>query len=149
MYTHILIATDGSELARKGVQHGLSLARRLGARATIVNVGEPTGSHIFVGEEASTASIADIQRQRQRQLEASAAILAKVKQEAEAMGVPAETVYVEDMRPAQAIVDAARQRDCTLIVMASHGRRGLGRLLLGSQATDVLAHSHIPVLVVR
>lgn len=149
MYSHILIATDGSELAQRGVDHGLSLAKQLGGKVTILNVSEPVTPYAFGGEFVTAASVAEFAAHKKRLEESAAAILGKVKAAATAMGVSAETVYIEEMRPAEAIVDVAMERDCALIVMASHGRRGLGRLFLGSQTIEVLTHSAIPVLVVR
>jgi nucleotide-binding universal stress UspA family protein len=76
-------------------------------------------------------------------------VLARVKAAAEKLGVQAETLHVPDARPAEAILEAAQSRGSSLIAMSSHGRRGIGRLLLGSQTQEVLAHSPVPVLVVR
>ena len=76
-------------------------------------------------------------------------VLARAKAAADKLGVVAETVHVSDALPAEAIMETAKSRGCSLIAMSSHGRRGLGRLLLGSQTSEVLAHSPVPVLVVR
>lgn len=149
MYSHILIATDGSELAQKGVDHGLSLAKQLGGKVTILSVGDTLASYAFGGEFATAAAMAGFHDYRQKQEEAATSMLDGIKAAAVKMGVPADTVYVEDAQPAEAIVEVARERDCALIVMASHGRRGLGRLFLGSQTIEVLTNSPIPVLVVR
>jgi nucleotide-binding universal stress UspA family protein len=150
MYSHILIATDGSDLAQKGMDQGLSLAKQLGSKVTILNVSEPLSPYLF-GSEIGGAVVTtiDFEAYRRHQQEAATTILDKAKEAASSMGVPADTVYIEEMRPAEAIVDIAKERDCSLIVMASHGRRGLGRLFLGSQTIEVLTHSPIPVLVVR
>jgi len=151
MYSHILIATDGSELAQKGIDHGLSLAGQLGSRVTILNVSEPLPPYLLSGQMDASVAVAtiDFEAYRRQQQETATAILGKAKAEAASDGVPADTVYIEETRPAEAIVDVAKERGCTLIVMASHGRRGLGRLFLGSQTIEVLTHSSIPVLVVR
>lgn len=149
MYTHILIATDGSELAQKGLDHGLSLAKRLGSKITILNVSEPVPVYAMGGEFGAAGPAIDFETFRQSGREAADRILGKAKLAAEKFGVAAETVYVELMRPAEAIVETAKEKDCNLIVMASHGRRGLGRLFLGSQTIETLTHSPIPVLVVR
>lgn len=147
MYKHILIATDGSELSSRGLEHGLRLARATGAVATIVTVTEPWQSidagHVWGG----AASLLDEYRSHAR--EAATRILDTAKKRASAMGVEHETVYVADAYPGDAILASAEERDADLIVMASHGRRGLNRLLLGSQANSVITHSQIPVLVVR
>ena len=84
-----------------------------------------------------------------RQKEAAAKVLADVQAAAERLGVDAETVHVPEALPAEAIIATANERHCNLIVMASHGRRGLRRLLLGSQTSEVLLSSPVPVLVVR
>jgi nucleotide-binding universal stress UspA family protein len=151
MYPHILIATDGSELAQKGIDHGLSLAKQLDSKVTIMNVSEPLSPYLLGGQMGASAAVAtiDFEAYRRQRQEAATAIFDKAKSEAANVGVPADTVYIEEMRPAEAIVDVARERNCSLIVMASHGRRGLGRLFLGSQTIEVLTHSPIPVLVVR
>jgi nucleotide-binding universal stress UspA family protein len=146
MYKHILASTDGSEVARKGVDHGQSLARSLGAKLTIVMVTERFPVHAGPDWIPGPTEIADFDA---RQLEAATSVLADVKAAADRLGVAAETVHVPEAHPAEAIVATATQRQCDLIVMASHGRRGLRRLLLGSQTAEVLVSSPVPVLVVR
>lgn len=149
MYTHILIATDGSELAQKGLDHGLSLARKLEGKVTILNVSEPVPVYAMGGEFGPAGPAIDLEAYRQGGREAARKILGEAEAAAEKAGVPAETVHVELMRPAEAIVETAKDRGCNLIVMASHGRRGLGRLFLGSQTIETLTYSPVPVLVVR
>jgi nucleotide-binding universal stress UspA family protein len=149
MYSHILIATDGSELAQRGVDQGLWLAKQLGSKVTILTASDPIMPYAFSGEFATAASVTEFADYNKKQEEGAMAILSKVKAAADKMGVSADTVYMEEMRPAEAIADIAKERGCALIVMASHGRRGLGRLFLGSQTIEVLSHSAIPVLVVR
>ena len=146
MYKHILISTDGSEVARKGVDQGLSLAKSVGARVTIVTVTErypvDPGAEWIPGP-------GDMADWDARQKEWAAKVLADVKAVADRMGLVADTVHVPDAQPAEAIVATAGKSQCDLIVMASHGRRGLRRLLLGSQTAEVLVSSPVPVLVVR
>ncbi|MEQ1941770.1 universal stress protein [Mesorhizobium sp. VNQ89] len=149
MYKHILISTDGSELAQKGVDHGLSLAKSLGAKVTIVTVTEPFPFSATAAGAGWVPGPDDIASYQEGQKEFADRTLAKVKEAAQVLGVEAATVHVADARPAEAILDVAKTEACSLIVMASHGRRGLGRLLLGSQTSEVLAHSSVPVLVVR
>ena len=146
MYKHILITTDGSEVAAKGVDHGLSLAKSTGARVTIVMVTERWP--VYAGPEwiPGPTEMADYDA---RQKEGAAQVLGEAKAKADKLGVKAETVHVPDAQPAEAIIDTAKKRQCDVIVMASHGRRGLRRLLLGSQTSEVLVSSPIPVLVVR
>lgn len=147
MYSHILAPTDGSELARKGVDHALALAKALGAKVTIITVTEPLP--VYTGGMGAGwdpgAALADYGDQQEA---AAKSVLSAAKQAAEATGVAAETLHVGPARPAETIVEAAKSRACDLIVMASHGRRGVRRLLLGSQTAEVLAHSTVPVVVV-
>lgn len=149
MYNRILISTDGSELSQKGIDHGLALAKALGLPATIVTVTErfPVYSS-GVGYDFAWSSSA-LDEYTDGQSKVADAILGHAVQSAERLGVQVETVHVPEADVADAIISGARKRDCGLIVMASHGRRGLGRLMLGSKTSEVLLHSDIPVLVVR
>ncbi|MFT4150002.1 MAG: universal stress protein [Paracoccaceae bacterium] len=149
MYSHILISTDGSEVAAKGVDHGLTLAKALGSRVTIITVTESFPIYAGTVGDAWVAGPAEIDAYDERQKEYAADVLKAAKAAADKIGVTAELVHVPNARAADAIVDTAKSRDCNLIAMSSHGRRGLGRLLLGSQTAEVLAHSPVPVLVVR
>ena len=147
MYTHILISTDGSELAQKGVDHGLALAKVLGSKVTIITATGsypvPTGTAAWVVTPKQIAGYAAGRKQEAEEL------LASIKATAENMGIEADTVHVPDSKAATAILDTARQVSCDLIVMASHGRRGMQRMLLGSQTAEVVSSSLVPVLVVR
>jgi nucleotide-binding universal stress UspA family protein len=145
-YKHILIPTDGSEIARKGVDQGLSLAKTVGAKVTIVTVTERWP--VYAGPDWIPGPT-EMAEYEARQKEAAATVLADVKAAANRIGVDAETVHVPEAQPAEAIIATASERHCNLIVMASHGRRGLRRLLLGSQTSEVLVGSPLPVLVVR
>lgn len=149
MYNRILISTDGSELGQKGVDHGLALAKALGIEVTLVTVTErfPVYSS-GVGYELSWSETV-LTEYADGQKKMAAGILASARQAAERAGVPAETLHIPDAPVAEAIIAAAQERRCGLIVMASHGRRGLGRLMLGSKTSEVLTHSDIPILVVR
>jgi len=147
MYKHILISTDGSEVAQKGVDHGLSLAKNLGARVTIITVTERLSGYIGIG--AWIPAPVEMAGYEASQKEMVDKILTTAKALADRIGVEAETLHIPDAVPADAIIETARAKHCSLIAMASHGRRGLGRLLLGSQTTEVLARSPVPVLVVR
>jgi nucleotide-binding universal stress UspA family protein len=146
MYKHILIATDGSDLARKGVDHGLSLAKSLSAKVIVVTVTEPFP--IYVGEGWALGP-GDLERYDADQVKFAQELLEPIKASADKFGVACETRHVPNRRPAEAILDLAAEEGCSLIVMASHGRRGLGRLLLGSQTGEVVGRSSVPVLVVR
>ena len=146
MYKHILISTDGSEVARKGVDHGLSLAKSVGAKVTIVMVTERFpmyGGSEWIPGPTEMAAYETAQK------DAATKVLDAVKAAADRLGVLVQAVHVPEAQPAEAIVATAKDRGCDLIVMASHGRRGLRRLLLGSQTSEVLVSSEVPVLVVR
>jgi nucleotide-binding universal stress UspA family protein len=145
MYTNIVIPTDGSELAGKAVQHGIELAKRLGAKVTVLTVTPPF--HTFT---TNTQMIEDTPaRYKARTHEHAEKILGAVANAAQAAGVICETVQVEHEHPYRAIIDIAELRGCDLIVMASHGRHGVSALLLGSETVKVLTHCKIPVLVHR
>jgi nucleotide-binding universal stress UspA family protein len=144
MYKHILIATDGSELAGRAVTTGFALAKALKARVTAVTATEPW-SAMVMGEPALVFPIEEYEKAA---AENAGRILSGVTSSAEAAGVKCETIHVNDF-PAEGIVETAKAKGCDLIVMASHGRRGLSKLLLGSQTTRVLTLSTVPVLVCR
>jgi nucleotide-binding universal stress UspA family protein len=148
MYKSILIATDGSELADKGVEHGLALAKTLGAKATVLTVSEPLSRE--AAEAARLGGIKDPAVRYDQQIDkAMKERFASIEQRDAADGVAIDFVHEIDAAPAAAIVRFAKLRDCDLIVMSSHGRRGARRLLLGSQTAEVVTTTSIPVLVVR
>jgi len=145
MYKNILIATDGSERSAKAVLHGIALAKQLGSRITVLTVTLPF--HIFT---LDPQVIEDTPFQYKENAEKFAAkTLAVVANEAKAAGVACDTVHVEHEHPYKAIIDTAASRDCDLITMASHGRRGISGVVLGSETVKVLTHCKIPVLVHR
>ncbi len=138
MYTHILIPTDGSELAGKAVRHGSALAKQIGAKVTMLTVLAPP--MITTDREMIEIRKASMQKQAEE-------ILGAVTKQA--AGIACETIQVEHDRPYQAIIDTADSKGCDLIVMASHGRRGISAIVLGSETVKVLTHCKIPVLVYR
>jgi nucleotide-binding universal stress UspA family protein len=138
MYTHVLIPTDGSELAGKAVQHGVALAKRIGAKVTMLTVLPP---------EMSTTDTQMIEIRKASMQKHAEKILGAVAMQA--AGVTCETIQVEHEDPYQAIIDTADSKGCDLIVMASHGRRGISAIVLGSETVKVLTHCKIPVLVYR
>ena len=149
MFKHVLIPTDGSRLAKKGVRAGVKLARELGARVTGVYVIFPYAP-VDAGVATVYAVYGPAAREARKEFEEEAdAALAAMAKDARAAGVPCVTLSVVGGRPWQVILRTARSKRCDAIVMASHGRSGIGGLLLGSQTTHVLANSRIPVLVVR
>ncbi|WP_372016819.1 universal stress protein [Pseudoxanthomonas sp. 10H] len=148
MYTSILIATDGSELAGKGLRHGLELAAALQVPAVVVTVTEPWMPAF--DDALALSADPDMHRDyREGCADSAQRILADAAARAADLGVACRTVHVPDGFPSDAIVKAAAEHGAGLVVMASHGRRGLGRVLLGSQAQAVLANCGVPVLVVR
>jgi nucleotide-binding universal stress UspA family protein len=145
MYKNILIPTDGSDLAAKAVQHGIKLAKSLAAKVTVLTVTVPY--HIFTVE---TNMIEDTPAEYTRQAQSDAEkVLVAAGAKAKAAGVLCETVQVEQEHVYQAIIDTAQSKGCDLIVMASHGRRGVAAIVLGSVTVKVLTDSRIPVLVHR
>ena len=127
MYRHILIPTDGSELSQRGVAHGLALAKSVGAKVTAIYVVEPLLA--VTGDFAS--------------------VLDRAENAANEAGVSCETIQKENVQPDQAIVAAAEEKGCDLIVMSWHGRSGLSTLLIGSVTNKVLTYAKSPVLVCR
>lgn len=148
MYKHILIATDGSELAHKAVTTGLSLAKMLGAKVTAITVTEPWDalSMAALAERGMPNPVADYD---ERTAAAANQILWSVAESAKKQGIACHTAHANNRHAAEGIIEAATQQGCDLIVMASHGRRGLSKMFLGSQATKVVTLSALPVLVCR
>lgn len=142
MFKHILIPTDGSPLSERAVDQALHLAAEMHARVTLLTVTEPyhiAGSWPLVGAD----EYADYARRHGQERLASGAALAKT------LGVICELLVVEHEAPYAAIIDAAMSQECDLIAMASHGRRGVSAVILGSATQQVLTHTRIPVLVLR
>jgi len=147
MYKRILVATDGSPLSDKAVEHGIGLADLTGAEVVALKVVPRYPQTYFEGGVALAAD--EVSRiEKQWQDEAMEAVQA-VKSAGQKREVKVKPVTVKSDLIAEAIIAAAKRHKCDLIVMASHGRRGLKRLLLGSETQQVLTHSHIPVLVLR
>ena len=149
MYKHILIATDGSRLAGKGIREGVKLAKAVGARITAVYVASPFVPPIY--SEAAAYYAGAFSRSQYRKITEKLAgkALAAVERAARAARVRCRTRLVTDPQPWQGILRAARAGRCGAIVMASHGRGAVGGLILGSETSRVLARSKIPVLVAR
>lgn len=145
MFKHILLPTDGSPLSEDAMRKGVQLAKTMGAKVTgfcvtplLHDFGYESKSGLELTEKAKAAA----------QAEAARSLLA-VEAAAKEAGVACDAAQEKSGQPYEAIIEAARARGCDLIVMASHGRRGVGALLLGSETQKVLTHSKIPVLVVR
>jgi nucleotide-binding universal stress UspA family protein len=147
MYERILVATDGSTLSKKATRSAITLASALGARLVALYVAPryPT-SYWEGGFSMSPAETGRIEKQWADQ---GQAVVDAVVQSADAAGVAARGFVTRSDLVAEAVISAARKHKCDLIVMASHGRKGLKRVLLGSETQHVLTHSTVPVLVLR
>jgi nucleotide-binding universal stress UspA family protein len=148
IYKKILIATDGSELANRAVAHGLKLAKELKVPVVVVTV-TPMWSALEIAHEARLSTVNPVERYQESAAFWAQKILNEADEQAKAAGVNFELIHLPDSGPAEGIIATAEKQGCDLIVMASHGRRGLGRLVLGSQANEVLAYSKVPALIVR
>ena len=148
MFKNILISTDGSRLAAKGVKAGVKLAASVGARVTAVYVTPPWRTPL-ISEGVVYGPINSPQNYKRAMERIAKKALAAVEIEAQAAGVACGTLHVTADQPWQGILQAARVKKCDAISMASHGRGGLSGLLLGSETARVLAHSKLPVLVTR
>ena len=148
MYKHILVPTDGTKLSARAVRAAVALAKTCGAKITGVYVIPPYVPPVY---SEGMLYMADIGPQRHKELMAKAAkkALDAVAAEARRGGVGSSTASPLADQPWVGILKMARAKGCDLIVMASHGRRGIAGLLLGSETTKVLTHSKIPVLVCR
>ena len=147
MFRNILVPTDGSLLSRKAIKRAIQLAKEQKARVTGYYVG-PTWESRGGDESIAYGSVSP--QQHAASVEKTATrILGAVRREAAKAGVPCSCSFSTDEYPYVKIVEAAQRNGCDLILMATHGRRGISRLLLGSETSKVLAHSKIPVLVYR
>lgn len=146
MYKHILIATDGSEVGLRAVSQGLALAKATGAKVTAVKVTGMWSAYDIIGDKNPASKIQQFEEMAAAQAKH---ILDDVAAQAAKAGVACETVHVRDRPPADGIMAVAKDKGADLICMGSHGRRGLDRLLLGSQAHEVLTHAGISVLICR
>jgi nucleotide-binding universal stress UspA family protein len=145
MHRHILIPTDGSELSLNAIDYGMALAKSVNAKVTVVTVSTPF--HTFAVEPAM---ITDTPEHYAKRMATIADKYLKVAKEAAVRaGVSCGTVHIEHDQPYLAIIETAARQSCDLVVMASHGRRGVSAIVLGSETVKVLTHSTVPVLVVR
>ena len=148
MFKHILLPTDGSKLADRAVIHGINLAKALGAKVTLLSV-VPEFRMIADESFAMPMSMQVKQRYEKEATIRAEKKLATISARVAKAGLQSTSVVVSSDLPYQQIIEVARKRKCDVVVMASHGRRGLTGLLLGSETVKVLTHSKIPVLVVR
>jgi nucleotide-binding universal stress UspA family protein len=147
MYKNILVATDGSDLSKAAVSSAISLAAICKAELVVIKVVPRYPQSYFEGGLALQAT--EVGRIEQQWAEEGQAVVDDVKNAAELQGVKTLALTVKSDIVSDAIIAAAKKHKCDLIVMASHGRKGVKRLLLGSETQQVLTHSHIPVLVLR
>lgn len=147
MYRKILVATDGSTLSKKAVKSAIELAGAVGAELIALYVVPRYPVSYFEG--GVTVSTADIARTEKQWAERGQAVVDAVRDAAVAAGVKARSTITRSDLIAEAILANVKKNKCDLVVMASHGRRGLKRILLGSETQQVLTHSTVPVLVLR
>jgi nucleotide-binding universal stress UspA family protein len=147
MYTNILLSTDGSEVAKKGLEHGIALAKALSAKVTVITVTEPLPIDFGGGHAGGwIPSPEEVNRFDAACKERAGKVLNEAQATAEQIGISTELthIHVPNAHPASAIIETAKARGCDLIVMGSHGRRGLSKL-----SSEVLADGSVPVLVVH
>jgi nucleotide-binding universal stress UspA family protein len=147
LYQHLLVPSDGTPLSERALGQGLALAKALGARVTLLHVQPPLPvSMVGLGDMLDPATVESLSLLAERE---SGRIVEAARATALQEGVEIQTEVLKQDLPHRAIVDTAKRLGCDLIVMASHGRRGLSSLLLGSETQRVLLDASVPVLVVR
>jgi len=149
MFKHILLPTDGSKLSDQGVKQPIKMAKALGAKITAVHV--MNNYHVVLQDEGFLMPDVPVLRKRLEEIRSRQVreILGSVKEAADKVGVRCDTVVAIGDMPYEMIIKQAKKSKCDLIMMASHGRRGIKGILLGSETAKVLTHSKIPVLVLR
>lgn len=147
MYKKILVATDGSTLSKKAVSSAIAMATLMEAELVALKVVARYPQSYFEGGLAVQAS--EINRIEKQWLDHGQTIVDAIQKAAEAKGVKTKAVTVKSDLISDAIIATAKKHKCDLIVMASHGRKGIKRVLLGSETQQVLTHTHTPVLVLR
>lgn len=147
MYQRILVATDGSTLSKKAVRSGIALAQATGAELVALYVVPRYPVSYFEG--GITVSSDEIARTEKQWIDRGQAVVDAVRDAAQAEGVKAKAVIARSDLVAESIMATVKKHKCDLVVMASHGRKGIKRVLLGSETQHVLTHSTVPVLVLR
>lgn len=147
MYQRILVATDGSDLSKTAVRSAIELAAAVGAELVALYVVPRYPVSYFEG--GITISVEDIARTEKQWGDKAQAVVDEVQKEAEALGIRARGLVTQSDLVAESIMSSAEKHNCDLIVMASHGRRGIKRVLIGSETQHVLTRSSLPVLVLR
>lgn len=148
MYKHIMLPVDGSELSLKAVYECFAFAKSIAATVTLIYVQPHYSLHVAAGFISDV--VKELEKDREEEYKETAQqMLAELEARAKADGVECDGMVVVGNSPYEEIIENAGKRNCDLIVMASHGRRGLDAVLLGSETVKVLTHTKIPVLVVR
>ncbi len=147
MYKQILVATDDSKLSERAVYSAIGLVQSIGAKLFIVHVVPLYPVSYYEG--GLVVSNADMKRTEKLWLDKGREVVKRIESIAAEREIKATGIVLQSSEVSECIIAAAKEHHCDLIVMASHGRKGLTRILLGSQTMDVLTHSEIPVLVVR
>ncbi len=147
MYQRILVPTDGSRLSAKAVQSAMELAELSGAQIVFLNVVPRYPMSYFEG--GITVSMTEVGKIEKQWSEKAQNLVDQLKAKAEGLGLKAKGLTIRSDLVAETVIACAKKNKCDLIVMASHGRKGIKRLLLGSETTHVLTHSPLPVLVLR
>jgi len=148
MFRHILLPTDGSDMSRNATRVAIGLAKNLGAKITAFHAIPPFTPPLGDGVYGYVA-VYTPEEYMESSRKWAAGVLAEIKAQCVGAGVPCDSLVVAEGAPWDAIITAATRAKCDLVVMASHGRRGIAGLLLGSEASKVLTHSKVPVLVCR
>ena len=147
MYQRILVATDGSSLSKKATKHAIALAASTGASLVVLKIVPRYPMSFFEG--STVVSIDSVKEAEQKWADDAAKQLDSIVAEAGAAGVKAKATVVKSDLIAESIIAAAKKHKADIVVMASHGRKGIKRILLGSEALNVLTHSEVPVLILR
>lgn len=147
MYQKILVSTDGSTLSKKAVRGAIDLAKSLDAQLVALHVVPRYPASYFEG--GMTVPLEDVARAEKQWADAGQAVVDSAVLQAKGRKVSAKGVVAQSDRVAESIIAAARKHKCDLVVMASHGRKGISRVLMGSETQHVLTHSTVPVLVLR
>lgn len=148
MYKHIMLPVDGSKLSLRAVDECLVFAKSIGAKVTVLNVVPHFNMRVTVGFSSDVVKTLEKTREAEYK-KAGERMIAELRAQAKAAGVACEGLVVIGDSPYEEIIAHAEKRGCDLIMMASHGRRGLDAVLIGSETVKVLTHTRIPVLVVR
>ena len=146
MFKHILLPTDGSPVANKAAKAGIALAHRLGAKVTAYCAVEELQPIYVESYTFDQKTIDDLEERARKTGQKRVDAIGKM---AKAAGIPFASLVTKAHTPYEGIIDAAKKRKCDVIFIASHGRRGLSRLVMGSVTQKVLSHSRIPVVVYR